>query len=112
MNAFTLSKNEIALILQKSSLRSFFEEIVYELVHFLFKSDDFCLEAGDLCPRKKFTFERFQFLTSRSFSLGRVLRIPHSVGLRKNSLRGRRKIKKVMIEQKKDEKLKTTYYNI
>ena len=112
MNTFTLSKNGIALTLKKSSLRSLFKEKVYELFHFLFKSDDFCLEAGHLCPKKKVTFERFQFLTSRSFSLGRVFRIPHSVGLRKNSLRGRRKIKKVMIEQKKGEKWKTTYYNI
>ena len=69
MNTFTLSKNEIALILQKSSLRSFFEEIVYELVHFLFKSDDFCLEAGHLFPKKRSPLSDFNFLPLDLFRL-------------------------------------------
>ena len=104
MRSLSLRKNyHCALSLKRLFMNSF---------TFFLSQMTFALKQVIFARGKKVTFEQFQFLTSRSFSLGRVFRIPHSVGLRKNSLIGRRKIKKVMIEQKKNEKLKTTYYNI
>ena len=104
MRSLSLWKNHhCALSLKRLFMNSF---------TFFLSQMTFALKQVIFARGKKVTFEQFQFLTSRSFSLGRVLRIPHSVGLRKNSLRGRRKIKKVMIEQKKNAKNKTKNHNI